>query len=109
MADSDPSSVARAEKLPGDNLVAGNLMAGKRGVIMGAANNRSLGWGIAEACAAQGAQLAFTYQGEAMERRVRPLAASIGSDHLVSCDVADEASIDAAFQSIASRWEHIDF
>jgi enoyl-[acyl-carrier protein] reductase I len=84
-------------------------MVGKRGVIMGAANNRSLGWGIAEACAAQGAELAFTYQGEALERRVRPLAASIGSDHLVSCDVADEASIDAAFQSIASKWDHIDF
>ena len=99
MADSVPSSVSPI----------GNLMRGKRGVIMGAANNRSLGWGIAEACAAQGAELAFTYQGEALERRVRPLAASIGSDYLVSCDVADEASIDAAFRSIASRWEHIDF
>jgi enoyl-[acyl-carrier protein] reductase I len=84
-------------------------MAGKRGVIMGAANNRSLGWGIAEACAAQGAELAFTYQGEALERRVRPLAGSIGSDFLVNCDVADEASIDAAFTSIAARWDRIDF
>jgi enoyl-[acyl-carrier protein] reductase I len=99
MADSAPSSLIRL----------GNLMEGKRGVIMGAANNRSLGWGIAEACAAQGAELAFTFQGEALERRVRPLAASIGSDHLVPCDVADEASIDAAFQSIASRWDRIDF
>ena len=87
----------------------GTLMAGKRGVIMGAANNRSLGWGIAEACAAQGAQLAFTFQGEALERRVRPLAASIGSDFLVPCDVADEASIDAAFRSIGERWDKIDF
>jgi enoyl-[acyl-carrier protein] reductase I len=104
MADSAPSSVSPAVAMPG-----GNLMAGKRGVIMGAANNRSLGWGIAEACAAQGAQLAFTYQGEALERRVRPLAASIGSDHLVPCDVSDDASIDAAFQSIASRWNQIDF
>src|SRR5271167_3430071 len=94
MADSAPSSVAPI----------GSLLAGKRGVIMGAANNRSLAWGIAEACAGQGAQLAFTYQGEALERRVRPLAASIGSDHLVSCDVADEASIDAAFKDIASHW-----
>jgi len=103
MADSAPSSEAQTL------TPVGNLMAGKRGVIMGAANNRSLGWGIAEACAAQGAELAFTYQGEALERRVRPLAASIGSDHLVSCDVADEASIDAAFQAIASKWDHIDF
>jgi len=106
MADSAPSSVSQ----PG-NLMSGggNLLVGKRGVIMGAANNRSLAWGIAEACAAQGADLAFTYQGEALERRVRPLAASIGSDHLVSCDVADEASIDGAFHAIASRWSKIDF
>lgn len=106
MADSAPSSVSQ----PG-NLTSGggNLLAGKRGVIMGAANNRSLAWGIAEACVAQGAELAFTFQGEALERRVRPLAASIGSDHLVSCDVADEASIDAAFHAIASRWNQIDF
>jgi enoyl-[acyl-carrier protein] reductase I len=104
MADSDPSSAPRAEKLLG-----GNLMAGKRGVIMGAANNRSLGWGIAEACAAQGAQLAFTFQGDALERRVRPLATSIGSNFLVNCDVADEASIDAAFLTIAERWDRIDF
>jgi len=99
MADSAPSSVSRL----------GNLLEGKRGVIMGAANNRSLGWGIAEASAAQGAELAFTYQGEALERRVRPLAASIGSHHLVQCDVGDEASIDAAFQSIGERWDQIDF
>ena len=104
MADNAPSSIS-----PAGNLVSGNLMAGKRGIIMGAANNRSLGWGIAEACAAQGAQLAFTYQGEALERRVRPLAASIGSDFLVSCDVADEASIDAAFETIGSRWDQVDF
>ncbi|MGA3000851.1 MAG: enoyl-ACP reductase FabI [Acetobacteraceae bacterium] len=104
MADNAPSSVTRAE-----HLLGGNLMAGKRGVIMGAANNRSLGWGIAEACAAQGAELAFTFQGEALERRVRPLATSIGSDFLVNCDVADEASLDMAFRSIAARWDRIDF
>lgn len=107
MADSASSSVSPPVTQMGPH--GGNLMAGKRGVIMGAANNRSLAWGIAEACAAQGAQLAFTYQGEALERRVRPLAASLGSDHLVSCDVADEVSIDAAFQAIASTWDHIDF
>ena len=99
MADSAPSPVARK----------GNLLEGKRGVIMGAANNRSLAWGIAEACAAQGAELAFTFQGEALERRVRPLAASIGSDFLVNCDVADEASIDSAFQAIGAKWDRIDF
>ena len=87
----------------------GTLMEGKRGVIMGVANNRSLAWGIAEACAAQGAQLAFSYQGEALERRVRPLAASVGSDLLVPCDVTDDASVDAAFQTIGSRWGQIDF
>src|ERR1700733_13432600 len=99
MADSAPSSASPL----------GSLLAGKRGVIMGAANNRSLGWGIAEACAAQGAELAFTYQGEALGRRVGPLAASIGSDFLVNCDVADEASIDTAFEAIGARWEQIDF
>src|ERR1700730_18372847 len=106
MADSAPSSVSPTFA-PGPHT--GNLMVGKRGVIMGAANNRSLGWGIAEACAAQGAELAFTYQGEALERRVRPLAASIGSDFLVNCDVAEEASIDTAFKDIATRWDRIDF
>ena len=99
MADRAPSSVARK----------GNLLEGKRGVIMGAANNRSLAWGIAEACAAQGAELAFTFQGEALERRVRPLAASIGSDFLVNCDVAAEASIDSAFRTIGAKWDRIDF
>ena len=87
----------------------GNLMEGKRGVVMGVANNRSLAWGIAEACAAQGAQLAFTFQGEALERRVKPLAASVGSDLVVPCDVSDEASIDAAFAAIGERWDGIDF
>jgi enoyl-[acyl-carrier protein] reductase I len=84
-------------------------MQGKRGLIMGVANDRSLAWGIAAACAAQGAELAFTYQGEALERRVRPLAASIGSDLLFPCDVADEASIDAAFEQLRGTWDQIDF
>ena len=98
-----------AERAPLSVTPPGNLLAGKRGVIMGAANNRSLGWGIAEACAAQGADLAFTFMGEALERRVRPLAASIGSDFLVPCDVGEEASIDKAFAAIGERWDRIDF
>jgi enoyl-[acyl-carrier protein] reductase I len=87
----------------------GTLMAGKRGVVMGVANDRSIAWAIAQACAAQGAEVAFTYQGEALERRVRPLAASIGSDLLFPCDVADDASIDEAFQAVAKHWDSIDF
>ena len=81
----------------------GTLMQGKRGLIMGVANDRSLGWGIAAACAAQGAELAFTYQGEALGRRVRPLAASVRSDRVFPCDVGDEASIDAAFAALHER------
>ena len=95
-----------------DDAVApakGALMKGRRGLIMGVANDRSLGWGIAAACAAQGAELAFTYQGEALERRVRPLAASVGSDILMPCDVAEDASIDAAFAALAERWDGLDF
>jgi len=90
-------------------LPTGTLMAGKRGIVMGVANDRSIAWAIAQACAAQGAEVAFTYQGEALERRVRPLAASVGSDLLFPCDVGDEASIDAAFQSLAERWDGLDF
>jgi enoyl-[acyl-carrier protein] reductase I len=92
-------------KLP----ATGTLLQGKRGLIMGVANERSLAWGIAAACAAQGAELAFTYQGEALEKRVRPLAASVGSDLLASCDVAEETSIDAAFATVAARWPQLDF
>jgi enoyl-[acyl-carrier protein] reductase I len=87
----------------------GNLIRGKRGMIMGVANDRSLAWGIASACAAQGAELAFTFQGEALERRVRPLAQQVGSDLVFPCDVTDEASIDAAFASLLERWDRLDF
>ena len=87
----------------------GTLLAGKRGLIMGVANDRSLAWGIANACAAQGAELGFTYLGEALERRVRPLAASVGSTLLTSCDVADDASMDAAFAAVEATWGRIDF
>ena len=87
----------------------GTLMRGKRGLIMGVANDRSLAWGIAAACAAQGAELAFSYQGEVMEKRVRPLAESLGVPVLLPCDVGDDAAIDALFADLANRWGQIDF
>ena len=85
------------------------LMAGKRGLIMGLANDKSLAWGIAQKLAEAGAELAFSYQGEALEKRVRPLAESLGSDFLIECDVADMDNLDAAFATLAKRWENIDF
>ena len=87
----------------------GTLMAGKRGLIMGVANDRSVAWGIAAACAAQGAELGFTYQGEGLGKRVRPLAQSLGSDLVLPCDVADDASLEAAFAALAERWGQFDF
>lgn len=84
-------------------------MNGKKGLIMGVANDRSIAWGIATACAAEGAELAFTFQGEALEKRVRPLADSIGSKLVMPCDVTDDASIDAAFAAIEKAWGKIDF
>ncbi len=85
------------------------LMAGKRGLIMGVANDRSLAWGIARTLAAHGAELAFSYQGEALAKRVEPLAREAGSDFLLDCDVADDAALDAAFANIAERWGGLDF
>ncbi len=85
------------------------LMAGKRGLIMGVANDRSIAWGIASAVSAQGAELAFTFQGEALAKRVRPLAESVGSDIVLPCDVTDDASIDAVFAEIEARWGGLDF
>ena len=85
------------------------LMAGKRGLIMGLANDKSLAWGIAKALRAQGAELAFSFLGEALERRVRPLAEELGSDFLLSCDVSDMGSIDTCFDELAARWPTIDF
>lgn len=85
------------------------LMAGKRGLIMGVANDRSMAWGIAKACAEQGAEVAFSYQGEALAKRVKPLAESIGSDFMVECDVSSEASIDAMAAKLAEKWDNIDF
>ena len=88
---------------------AGGLLAGKRGLIMGVANNRSIAWGIAKACADHGAELAFTYQGEALLKRVGPLAAEAGSDVVLPCDVTDPASIDAVFDDLKERWGQLDF
>lgn len=85
------------------------LMAGKRGLVMGVANDRSIAWGIAKAVAAQGGEIAFTYQGEALERRVRPLAESIGADIVLPCDVTDDASVDATFATLKERWGSLDF
>ncbi|HQT60509.1 MAG: enoyl-[acyl-carrier-protein] reductase [Acidiphilium sp. 37-67-22] len=89
--------------------LTGTLMRGKRGVIMGVANNRSIAWAIAQAVAAQGGELAFTYQGEALEKRIRPLAESVESDLVIPCDVTDDAALDDAFAAIADRWGEIDF
>jgi len=85
------------------------VMAGKRGLIMGVANDRSIGWGIASKLAEQGAELAFTFQGEALQKRVGPLAASVGSDLVIPCDVTDEASVDAVFDRLAKEWGKLDF
>jgi len=84
--------------------VKGTLMQGRRGLIMGVANNRSIAWGIAQALAAQGAELAFSYQGEALEKRVRPLAESVGSSLVLPCDVTEEASLDALFAALGEAW-----
>ena len=87
----------------------GDLLKGKRGLVMGVANERSIAWGIAKAAAAEGAELAFSYQGEAFGKRVEPLAQSVGSDFLVDVDVTDDASLDAAFADIGERWGKLDF
>ena len=85
------------------------LMAGKRGLIMGLANDKSLAWGIAQRLHAEGAELAFSYQGEVMEKRVRPLAAQLGCEFLIDCDVADMDNLDRAFATLADKWPTIDF
>ena len=90
-----------------DNI--SGLMAGKRGLIMGVANDKSIAWGIARAAAAAGAEVAFTYQGEALEKRVRPLASSVGSDIVLPCDVTDAASIDSVFDTLKEKWGKLDF
>ena len=85
------------------------LMAGKRGLIMGLANDKSLAWGIAKKLGEQGAELAFSYQGEALKKRVGPLAEQLGSDFIFECDVSDMEALDNAFDTLKERWETIDF
>ncbi len=88
---------------------AAKVMSGKRGLVMGVANERSIAWGIAKATADQGAELAFTFQGEALEKRVRPLAESVGSKIVLPCDVTDEASMDKVFATVEKEWGGLDF
>src|SRR4029078_6172838 len=90
-------------------VAGGTLLQGKRGLIMGVANNRSIAWGIAKAAAAQGAALAFTYQGDALKKRVPPLAAEAGSKLVLPCDVTDAASMDAVFAQLGRQWGSLDF
>jgi len=85
------------------------LMAGKRGLIMGLANDKSIAWGVAKTLAEHGAELAFSYQGDALKKRVDPLAAQLGSDIVLPCDVGDEASMDALFDQLKARWGNLDF
>ncbi len=89
--------------------MSNDLMAGKRGLIMGLANDKSIAWGIARALHDAGAELAFSYQGEALMKRVGPLAAQVGSDVILPCDVADEASVEALFEALKDRWGSLDF
>src|SRR5207247_7534116 len=92
-----------------NGIPAGTLMQGKRGLVMGVANSRSIAWGIAKAVAAQGATLAFTYQGDALKKRVEPLAAEVGSKLVLPCDVTDKASVEAVFSELGRQWGHLDF
>ena len=85
------------------------LMQGKRGLIMGLANDRSLAWGIARALRGAGAELAFSYQGESLEKRVRPLAEELGSDLLIDCDVSSMDALDGAFEHLRTKWDRLDF
>jgi enoyl-[acyl-carrier protein] reductase I len=97
------------EPVPSAGVAKGNLMAGKRGLVMGVANNRSIAWGIAKAAAAQGAEIAFTYQGDAIKKRVGPLAEELGSQLVLPCDVMDAASMDAVFAELKRTWGKLDF
>ena len=91
------------------DVPVGTLMRGKNGLIMGVANNRSIAWGIAKALAAHGATLAFTYQGDALKKRVEPLAGEVGSKLVLPCDVTDTASVEAVFAELARQWDKLDF
>ena len=93
----------------GIGKMSNQLLAGKRGIIMGVANDKSIAWGIAKACADAGAELAFSYMGDQFRKRVAPLAEQIGVEVLIDCDVSDEASIDAAFAELEEKWGKLDF
>ena len=95
--------------MTGSGEGSGGLMRGKRGLVMGVANNRSIAWGISQACAAQGAELAFTYQGDAVKKRVEPLAAELGSTIVLPCDVTDSQSMDEVFAALGKQWGNLDF
>ena len=101
---SDASTTASGGIMP-----SSGIMTGKRGLIMGLANDRSLAWGIAKSLAEHGAELAFSYQGETLEKRVRPLAEQLGSDLPIDCDVSSMEALDAAFATLAKRWDKLDF
>jgi enoyl-[acyl-carrier protein] reductase I len=90
-------------------MTGGDLMKGKRGLVMGVANDRSIAWGIAKACAGQGAELAFTYQGEALKKRVGPLAEQLGASLVLPCDVTDATSMDSVFATLEESWGTLDF
>jgi enoyl-[acyl-carrier protein] reductase I len=92
-----------------EKVMSGNLLAGKRGLIMGVANDKSIAWGIAEAAHAQGAELAYTYQGEVLKKRVEPLAAKTDSHLLYECDVTSESSLDRLFEDLKKKWGQLDF
>jgi enoyl-[acyl-carrier protein] reductase I len=97
------------EPAPSPGIAKGDLMAGKKGLVMGVANNRSIAWGIAKAAAAQGAEIALTYQGDALKKRVGPLSAELGTEFIMPCDVTNPASMDAVFAELESKWGKLDF
>jgi enoyl-[acyl-carrier protein] reductase I len=105
----DCSKENKREKLMASEQARGTLMAGKRGLIMGVANKMSIAWGIARSCHLQGAELAFTYQGDALKKRVEPLAAEVGGHVVGHCDVTDVASMDAVFEEVSKLWGGLDF
>jgi len=102
-------NTASANPPPEPTIAQGTLMKGMRGLIMGVANDRSIAWGIAQACSAQGAELAFTYQGEALHKRVTPLAESVGAKHILECDVTNMPSVEATFAALKKDWGTVDF
>ena len=109
MTDSRPMISEQDSKDDESTTEPGQLMAGKKGLVIGVANERSLAWGIANAAHGQGADLAFSFQGDALKKRVEPLAESVGSDFVLPCDVADTDSMDAVFAAVKERWGQLDF